>query len=120
MTQESNFVRVQEKGQVTLPASVRRQLGIKKGDLVTVTATPAGALITRQETIAAPALSRIGEALKAQGLTLAELVESGREERMALLREMREAFADVPPDEHERRVAEAIAQSRAEQRPDTR
>jgi AbrB family looped-hinge helix DNA binding protein len=29
-----NLVRVQEKGQVTLPDDVRRRLGIKKGDLV--------------------------------------------------------------------------------------
>ena len=39
------FVRVQEKGQITLPADMRRNLGLKKGDLVSVTATADGVLI---------------------------------------------------------------------------
>ncbi|MHB8647209.1 MAG: AbrB/MazE/SpoVT family DNA-binding domain-containing protein [Thermomicrobiales bacterium] len=39
------LVRVQDKGQVTLPADVRRRTGLKKGDLVSVTATPDGVLI---------------------------------------------------------------------------
>jgi AbrB family looped-hinge helix DNA binding protein len=45
-------VRVQERGQVTLPADVRRRLGLKKGDLVAVTETPEGLLITPSEMIA--------------------------------------------------------------------
>jgi AbrB family looped-hinge helix DNA binding protein len=40
------LVRVQEKGQVTLPAEVRRKTGLKKGDLVSVTTTDDGVLIT--------------------------------------------------------------------------
>lgn len=40
------LVRVQEKGQVTLPAAVRRQTGLKKGDLVSVSVTEDGVLIT--------------------------------------------------------------------------
>ena len=36
---ERRLVRVQEKGQVTLPAELRRKLGLKRGDLVTVTET---------------------------------------------------------------------------------
>jgi AbrB family looped-hinge helix DNA binding protein len=81
------LVRVQEKGQVTLPASIRRHLGIKKGDLVSVVETPQGVLIRPQEVIAMEALDRIGQALRDQGLTLEELIESGRDEREALLRE---------------------------------
>src|SRR6476659_355655 len=84
---ERNLVRVQEKGQVTLPADVRKQLGLKKGDLVAVVATPDGVLITRQETIASKALDRIGEVLREQGVTLDELIESGRDERADLLAE---------------------------------
>ena len=40
MPVQRNFVRVQEKGQVTLPADVRKRLGIKKGDLVAFVETP--------------------------------------------------------------------------------
>jgi len=39
------LVRVQEKGQVTLPAEMRKRLGLKKGDLVAVTTTDGGVLI---------------------------------------------------------------------------
>ena len=39
------LVRVQEKGQVTLPAALRKRLGLKKGDLVAVTPTDGGMLI---------------------------------------------------------------------------
>ena len=31
-----NTVRVQEKGQVTIPLRIRKKLNLKKGDLVTV------------------------------------------------------------------------------------
>lgn len=40
-----HLVRVQEKGQVTLPADVRKKTGLKRGDLVSVTATEGGVLI---------------------------------------------------------------------------
>jgi AbrB family looped-hinge helix DNA binding protein len=85
---ERRFVRVQEKGQVTLPAEVRKSLGLKKGDLVAVTQTPEGVLITPQELIATRALDRIGEILREQGLTLEELIDSGREERGAIIEEL--------------------------------
>src|SRR5438093_7889103 len=84
---ERRLVRVQERGQVTLPAEVRKKLGLKKGDLVAVTETPEGVLITPQEVLASRALNRIGEALRSQGLTLEELIESGREERGKLIEE---------------------------------
>lgn len=87
MVAARNLVRVQEKGQVTLPADLRHRLGLKKGDLVAVTETPEGILITPQELVATRALDRIGEALREQGLSLDDLIESGRVERDALLNE---------------------------------
>lgn len=42
---QRRLVRVQEKGQVTLPAEMRKSLGLKKGDLVAVTSTDDGVLI---------------------------------------------------------------------------
>jgi AbrB family looped-hinge helix DNA binding protein len=88
---ERKLVRVQEKGQVTLPAEIRKELGLKKGDLVAITTTPDGVLITPQEVVATRALDRIGEALRDQGLTLEELIESGRDERARLIGEQHDS-----------------------------
>ena len=87
MQAERNLVRVHEKGQVTLPADVRRRLGLKKGDLVAVVETPEGVLITPQEVVAAKALAEVGEALREQGLSLEEMIERGRAIRSQLLDE---------------------------------
>lgn len=78
---------MQEKGQVTLPASVRQRHGLKKGDLVAVIDTPDGILITPQEVVATQALDRIGAALREQGLSLEEMIESGRSIREELVLE---------------------------------
>lgn len=82
---ERKLVRVQEKGQVTLPSEVRERLGLKKGDLVAVLETEEGVLISPQEIVATKALDRIGEALKEKGISLEELIESGREERVNII-----------------------------------
>ena len=79
------LVRIQEKGQVTIPAEIRRELGLKKGDLVAVTATADGVLITPRSVLAVKALDRIGELLREQGLSLDDLIESGREVRGEIL-----------------------------------
>jgi len=83
----TKYVRIQEKGQITLPVDLRRQLGLKKGDLVAVSATDDGLLLTPQEVIATKALDEMGAILREHGLTLEELIESGREIRGELARE---------------------------------
>jgi AbrB family looped-hinge helix DNA binding protein len=78
---------VQEKGQVTIPAEIRKKLGLKKGDYVAFVETDQGVMISPQEIVAEEALGEIGQILKEKGLTLEELIESGREIRGNLLRE---------------------------------
>jgi AbrB family looped-hinge helix DNA binding protein len=87
MAPERNLTRIQEKGQVTLPADIRRRLGLKKGDLVAITETQQGILITPQEVIATQALAEIGAALKERGLSLDDMIERGRAIRGRLLEE---------------------------------
>jgi AbrB family looped-hinge helix DNA binding protein len=87
MAAELKLVRVQEKGQVTLPAAIRKRLGLKKGDYVAVEETPEGVLITTRAIAAIRALDNIGQALKEQGLTLEDMIESGQEIREELYRE---------------------------------
>ena len=76
---------VQEKGQVTIPAEIRKKLGLKKGDLVAFVETEQGVLISPQEVIASEALDQVGRILREKGLTLEELMESGREIRGKLV-----------------------------------
>ena len=87
MAVERKLVRIQEKGQVTLPADIRKRLGLKKGDLVAVDETPEGVLITPQGVLALKALDDIGKALEEQGLSLEDMIESGRQIREELYRE---------------------------------
>ena len=72
---------------MTLPAEVRRELGLKKGDVVAVTETEEGVLVSPSAVIAVKALDRIGNILHEQGASLEELIESGREIRGKLLKE---------------------------------
>jgi AbrB family looped-hinge helix DNA binding protein len=76
---------MQEKGQVTIPTEIRKKLGLKRGDLVAVMETPDGVFITPQQVVAAKAFDRIGDILKEQGLSVNELIASGREIRTDLL-----------------------------------
>jgi antitoxin PrlF len=84
---DRKLVRMQEKGQVTIPQEIRKKLGLKQGDLVAVMETPDGLFITPQQVLATKALDRIGDILKDQGLSLDELIASGREIRADLLQD---------------------------------
>jgi antitoxin PrlF len=84
---DRKFVRIQEKGQVTIPTEIRKKLGLKRGDLVAVMETPEGVFITPQQVVATKAFDRIGDILKEQGLSVDELIASGREIRGDLLQE---------------------------------
>lgn len=76
---------VQEKGQVTIPAEIRKKLGLKKGDLVSFVETDQGVLIKPAEVIVTESLDELGRALKAKGLTLEQLMDRGREIRGQLI-----------------------------------
>jgi AbrB family looped-hinge helix DNA binding protein len=84
---DHKLVRMQEKGQVTIPQAIRKKLGLKQGDLVAVMETPDGVFITPQQVVATKALESIGNILKEQGLSLEEVISSGRELRTAILQE---------------------------------
>jgi antitoxin PrlF len=84
---DRKLVRMQEKGQVTIPAEIRKKLGLKRGDLVAVMETPEGVFITPQQVVATKALDSIGDILKEKGLSLEQVISSGREVRADLLQE---------------------------------
>jgi AbrB family looped-hinge helix DNA binding protein len=80
-------VKVQEKGQVTIPLEIREKWGLKKGDLVTFVETEQGVIIKPAEIVATEALDKIGRALREKGLSLDELIERGRMIREDLIDE---------------------------------
>jgi len=80
-------VRVQEKGQVTIPQELRKKLNIKKGDLVTFIETSSGILILPVELVISQALDRMGNELKGRGIELDALIERSRELRGEIIRE---------------------------------
>jgi AbrB family looped-hinge helix DNA binding protein len=80
-------VRIQEKGQVTIPTKIRKKLNLRKGDLVTFVETKEGLLIKPAEVIVSEALDKIGEALRADGITLEKWIERSREFRSKMLEE---------------------------------
>src|SRR5918992_6145096 len=84
---DRKLVRIQEKGQVTIPTAIRKKLGLKRGDMVAVMETLDGVFITPQQVVANKALDSIGEILKENGLSLTELIAQGRDIRTDLLQE---------------------------------
>ena len=56
--QDHKLVRLQEKGQVTIPTEIRKKLGLKRGDLVAVVETPDGVFLTPQQVVATKAVMR--------------------------------------------------------------
>jgi antitoxin PrlF len=84
---DPKLVRMQEKGQVTIPQEIRKKLGLKRGDLVAVMETPEGIFITPHQVVATKALDSIGDLLKEKGFSLEEVISSGRELRTGILQE---------------------------------
>ena len=87
MVKEVRLGRVQQRGQVTIPIELRRKLGIEEGGVVAFIETDNGVLISPQEVLAMDALDRVGKVLKERGISLEELIESGREIRGEMVTE---------------------------------
>lgn len=79
---------IQENGQVTLPMEWLRKYGLKKGDLVSYVVNEDGSLtVVPRVALAMKVLDEIGDALKAKGITLAQLMADGRDIRGDILKD---------------------------------
>ncbi|PKO08385.1 MAG: hypothetical protein CVU40_15730 [Chloroflexi bacterium HGW-Chloroflexi-2] len=67
-------VRVQEKGQVTIPRDIRRQLKLKKGDLVTFISTENGVIIKPLGSAADDLLVILGKSLNSRGIKIEQVL----------------------------------------------
>src|SRR4051812_14580614 len=77
--------RLHDRGQVTISQELRDKFGLEPGDMVAFVAAEQGVLISPQELMAKDAFARTGTLLKVKGITLGELIESGREIRGELI-----------------------------------
>ncbi|MGD0708375.1 MAG: AbrB/MazE/SpoVT family DNA-binding domain-containing protein [Anaerolineaceae bacterium] len=84
-------VRVQEKGQVTIPTRIRKKLNLKPGDLVIFEETDAGVMVKSAAVISD---------------------DERHAEVKAIVHSIRERFADYSADEIESLVDEAIREAR--------
>jgi AbrB family looped-hinge helix DNA binding protein len=73
------IVRVQEKGQVTIPREIRRLLKLKKGDLVTFVNTANGVVIQSLEQAASDLLGKLEKNLAARRIAVDELLAFSQE-----------------------------------------
>ncbi len=87
----NNGVRVQEKGQVTIPRRIRQKLNLKQGDLVIFEETEAGILIKPAAVVAE---------------------EDLRKEVTALVKGLREKFQDYSADQVDDLVEQAVRAAR--------
>jgi AbrB family looped-hinge helix DNA binding protein len=69
MSVAPEIVRIQENGQVPLPAALRERMGLKAGDLVAIVETPEGALITPHEIVATLVSDQSDETSRDEDLT---------------------------------------------------
>ena len=84
---EQKLFTIQGNGQITLPVEWMQKYGLKAGDVIAVIEADNALVVLPREAIVMDALDQIGEALKAQGITLEDLMESGRDIRGDILKE---------------------------------
>jgi AbrB family looped-hinge helix DNA binding protein len=84
-------VRIQEKGQVTIPYKIRKKLNLKQGDLVVFVETEAGVVIKPAAVV---------------------IDDDRRAEVNAIVTSIRERFKDYSVDEIESLVTDAIRDAR--------
>jgi AbrB family looped-hinge helix DNA binding protein len=88
MSSAARLLPVENDGRVMLPADVRARLGLKRGDMISAVETPDGLLLTSRRATIEREIAQVDAELSRQGLSLDELIESGREIRGELLKEL--------------------------------
>jgi len=86
---ESYFVRLRERGQMTVPRQVRERLAVEEGDVVRIVRVGDVYLLTPR-LLRVPALAdRIADLMEREGVSLSDLLAGLGEERRAIVAEQR-------------------------------
>ncbi|MBN1956142.1 MAG: AbrB/MazE/SpoVT family DNA-binding domain-containing protein [Anaerolineae bacterium] len=84
---EPAVVQVRERGQFTIPAEMRREMGIQDGDLFTLIRLGDTLIATRKRLVAPEIAQAIETLMQEAGVTLEDLLEGLEEQREAYSRE---------------------------------
>jgi len=87
MSQAARLLPIEDDGRVVLPADLREKLGLKQGDSVEAIETPDGVLLMSREAAIERELAEVDAELRKHGVSLDEMIESGREIRGQLVKE---------------------------------
>ncbi len=80
-------VQVRERGQFTIPAEVRRDLGIQEGDVLSLIWLDDTLIATRRRLVTPDVARAIESLMHQKGLTLEDLLEGLEEQRQTYVRE---------------------------------
>jgi len=67
-------VQIRDRWQMTLPADVRRRLGLRKGDIFTVMQVGETLVLTRKKLVAPEVADKIAQIMAEDGVTLEDLL----------------------------------------------
>jgi len=87
MSQAARLLPIEDDGRVVPPADLREKLGLKQGDSVEAVETPDGVLLMSREAAIERELTEVDADLRKHGVSLDEMIESGREIRGQLVKE---------------------------------
>jgi len=80
-------VRLRDRGQLTLPQAVRKELAVNDGDILTLVQIDDLAIITRRSSLLPKLSQEFTAIMKEDGVSLAELLQGLEEEREQIWRE---------------------------------
>jgi len=80
-------VRLRDRGQLTLPQAVRKELAVDDGDILTLVQIDDLAIITRRSSLLPKLSQEFTAIMKEDGVSLAELHQGLEEEREQIWRE---------------------------------
>jgi AbrB family looped-hinge helix DNA binding protein len=80
-------VQVRERGQFTIPAEIRRQMGIEEGDVFSLMQLGDTLVATRKKLVSPEIARAIETIMEEEGVTLTDLLEGLDKQREAYVRE---------------------------------
>ena len=87
MTQAAYTVRLRERGQITLPQSVRNNLAVDTGDTLNLVQIDDILLLSPRQALIPKLSQEFTELMKEEGISLAELLQGLEEERRLIQQE---------------------------------